>query len=62
MKGCALRLRPLTLDDEQEARAAHAELAADEFTFLLDWEPEETWTRYLERCDRGAEVMFLGQI
>jgi hypothetical protein len=31
-----LRLRPLRMNDEDEARAGHAELARDGFTFLLD--------------------------
>jgi hypothetical protein len=44
-----LRLRPLTPDDEKEAVAAHAELARDGFTFLLDWEPHDQWSGYLER-------------
>ncbi|MGO9972657.1 MAG: GNAT family N-acetyltransferase [Solirubrobacteraceae bacterium] len=47
-----LRLRPLRVDDEQEARAAQAELANDGFTFLLGWDSEEPWTRYLERNRR----------
>lgn len=42
-----LRLRPLTTADEAEARAAHIELASDGFTFLLDWAPEDSWSRYL---------------
>lgn len=44
-----MRLRPLTLDDEREARAAHAELAQDAFAFLLDWQPDDDWAGYLAR-------------
>jgi len=43
-----LRLRPLTLADEAQARAAHVELARDGFTFLLDWTPEQAWAQYLD--------------
>jgi predicted acetyltransferase len=43
-----LRLRPLRLDDEEEAQAAHAELARDGFPFLLDWEDGMPWVAYLE--------------
>lgn len=55
----ALRLRPLRLEDENEALAAQAELAADEFPFLLDWEPGQPWTVYLQTLDnikRGLEL------
>jgi predicted acetyltransferase len=44
-----LRLRPLMLDDEQEARAAHVEMAHDAFTFLLDWGHQDPWPEYLEK-------------
>ena len=39
-----LRLRPLRLDDEPEAVAAHDELAHDGFDFLLDWNRGEPWS------------------
>ena len=54
-----LRLRPLTRGDENEARAAHGELSGENFTFLLDWEPEQPWQRYLDLLDgrrRGLSV------
>lgn len=54
----ALRLRPLRIDDETEARAAHAELLADDFSFLLDWE-EQPWGDYLTLLDcrrRGIDL------
>jgi len=48
-------LRPFTLDDEPEALAAQAELAADDFTFLLgNWEPGEPWPGFLARLDRWS--------
>jgi predicted acetyltransferase len=46
----ALRLRPLRLDDEDEAVRAHGELAADGFPFLLDWDPDDRWAAYVHRC------------
>jgi predicted acetyltransferase len=57
----ALRLRPLRIDDEPAARAAHEELAADGFTFLLGWEKEsrDDWAAYvlgLGRRHRGLDV------
>src|SRR3954451_10572061 len=47
-----LRLRPLHAHDEPQARAAHAELEQDGFSFLLDWDPGEPWPRYVERLRR----------
>jgi predicted acetyltransferase len=54
-----LRLRPLRASDEAEARAAHAELQAEEFPFLLFWEPEQRWQSYLESLElqrRGVNL------
>ena len=54
-----LRRRPLRVGDEREARAAHAELAGDDFSFLLFWAPEDAWSAYvrqLERLRTGTEV------
>ncbi len=54
-----LRLRPLTADDEAVALAAHAELAADDFAFLLDHDPARPWAEYvrmLARRRRGVDV------
>lgn len=54
-----LVLRPFTLADEHEARAAEEELKADDFEFLLE-EPEgKTWVDYIARLDeigRGINV------
>jgi predicted acetyltransferase len=59
-----LRLRPLREDDEAEARAAHAELARDDFHFLLDWDPNAPWTEYITmlenwRRDRDLPPYFV---
>ena len=55
----ALRLRPPRPQDEDELRRAHAELVADDFCFLLEWEPGQPWDAYLrllERSRRGDDV------
>ena len=44
-----MELRALQVDDEAQARAAHAELAAEGFAFLPFYEPSEPWPAYLER-------------
>jgi predicted acetyltransferase len=52
-------LRPLRPEDEHEARAAHAELAAEAFPFLLHWDPGEPWASYLDKLDkirRGVDL------
>ncbi len=46
-----LILRPLVMTDEAAARAAHAELAAEGFEFLLRLRVEEPWSDYLARLD-----------
>lgn len=48
LPGPGLRLRPLTDDDEGEALAAHAELAADDFPFLLGHDPGRPWAEHVE--------------
>lgn len=47
-----LRLRPLREEDEPAALAAHEELARDEFSFLLGWEPGMPWGEYLQLRER----------
>src|SRR4051794_10992722 len=42
-----VRLRPLRHSDEQVARQAHAELAADDFQFLLGWDEDSAWEEYV---------------
>ena len=44
-------VRALTVDDEQEALQAQAELAQDDFPFLLEDEPGQTWQRFIERLE-----------
>ncbi|MDQ1605016.1 MAG: hypothetical protein QOE01_2861 [Actinomycetota bacterium] len=54
----ALRLRPLSDTDEDEARAAQAEVA-DRFEFLLDVRDGEQWPSYVARmrqCRPGDDV------
>jgi predicted acetyltransferase len=54
-----LRLRPLRLDDEAQAQAAHAELAEEGVTFLLFRERSAGWPDYLEALDaarRGTRL------
>ncbi len=45
----ALRLRPLTVDDETAALHAHHELAAEGFAFLREQRPGESWADYVGR-------------
>jgi hypothetical protein len=47
-----LRLRPLSAHDEREARAAHDELAAEDFVFLVGWDPDKRWSDYLDELER----------
>jgi predicted acetyltransferase len=47
------------LEDENEARDAHAELEAEAFSFLLGWEADKPWPAYLDELDRirrGVEL------
>lgn len=53
-RDCALRLRPLALADEHDARRAHEELGQEQFEFLLDLRQGEPWHRYVERMNRMA--------
>ncbi len=48
-----LVLRRFTVDDEQAAKAAHQELAADHFSFLIDEPAGSSWADYVARL---AEV------
>lgn len=54
-----LVLRPLTPDDETAALRAHEEMAAEGFAFLLHWDGEEPFDRYLDRLtkqEHGSEL------
>ncbi|MGF1648224.1 MAG: GNAT family N-acetyltransferase [Kineosporiaceae bacterium] len=44
-----IRLRPLAVGDEAQALAAHAELAAEDFPFLLGYHPGEAWSGFVAR-------------
>ena len=48
-----LKIRPLTSDDADHARAAHAELAAEDFAFLPFFGADEAWDSYLARIEIG---------
>jgi len=48
MCGLRLRLRPLRVEDEAVALAAHRELAEDQFPFLLGWDDAGGWNEYVE--------------
>lgn len=53
-----LFLRPFTVDDEREALAAHEELEADDFEFLLE-DRDGSWADYIARLDeisRGVNL------
>ena len=55
----AVRLRPLQEQDRAATRQAHAELAGEDFTFLLYWDPEATWPAHLHLLQQrrhGAQV------
>ena len=49
----SLLLRQFGPADEQAALAAHDALAADNFTFLLGYEPEMVWTDWLSDIARN---------
>lgn len=54
-----VRLRPFTVADEQAAVEAHAEMATEDFTFLLDWRAAEPWAVYLDHLQamrHGCEL------
>jgi predicted acetyltransferase len=50
-----LLLRPFAPGDEQAAVDAHAALAADNFTFLLGYEPGMRWSDWLSRVERNSD-------
>ncbi len=55
-----VRLRPLTVDDEAEVRAAHDTLMrSDGYPFCLFWRPGRSWVEYVELLDayrRGEQL------
>ena len=48
----SLELRALRADDADHARAAHAELATEDFAFLPFFDADEAWDEYLARIMR----------
>lgn len=55
-----LVLRPLTPDDETAALRAHSEMAPAGFKFLLHWDGEEPFDRYLDRLTKQEHGTDLG--
>ena len=53
--GGPLRLRPLTAEDEADARLAHEELASEDFPFLLELRDGEPWVSYLGRLEEQRQ-------
>jgi len=54
-----LRLRPLSIDDEDAFRAAHVEMEAEGFTFGLGFDADEPFVDYvdaLEQRGRGVDL------
>ncbi|GAB2512228.1 GNAT family N-acetyltransferase [Paramicrobacterium agarici] len=52
-------IRPLAVDDEAEAQAAHKALAADGFSFLLEQVEGQSWHDYVQRLaeiERGERL------
>lgn len=49
-----VRLRPLRLDDEDAAIAAHQAMLGDDFHFLTGWEPGGDWGRYVHSWDERS--------
>lgn len=55
----AFRLRPFRPDDESAAVAAHRDVLADDFHFLLGWDGTMPWSNYLQALDeqrRGVNL------
>ena len=53
-----LQLRPYTPGDEAAALAIHQEMLADDFYFLLFWEPTMSWTAFLASIDESRRIGF----
>ena len=54
-----MRLRPLRIDDEAEARAAHDTMRADDYPFLLFYDADRRWAEHLKvlrRFQRGQRL------
>ena len=57
-----MELRPLSLQDEAEATAAHTELAREDFEFLLGYEPGMDWTQFLHQTELVRQGVGLSAI
>ncbi len=60
MTASSLHLRPLGAEDEDAFVAAHRSMAADGFTFGLDYEPGMSWPAYvnsLEQHRHGLDLL-----
>lgn len=47
-----MELRHLSARDESEATTAHQELAAEDFDFLLGYEPGIKWANFLQKTEK----------
>lgn len=56
-----LRLRPLRLDDEAVGAAAHRAMAEEGFTFLLNWDPRQPWSQYVDAHRRWRHGIDLAE-
>ena len=54
----------MSSDDADQARAAHAELAAEDFSFIPFFDSDEAWDEYLARIARlsGGEGLLPGLV
>ncbi len=57
----SLRLRPVRIEDEADARAAYESMPSDSMPFLLDYLPSEPWRVYLERREANRRGEQLGR-
>jgi predicted acetyltransferase len=53
-----LRLRPYRIDDEAPGRRAFDVTASEDSMFLLGFEPEMSWTEFLEMIEEQREGLF----
>jgi predicted acetyltransferase len=57
----ALRLRPYRLDDEAAAVAIHNSMLAEDFAFLLYWDPLLSWPEFLASLERQRRSINLAK-
>ena len=56
-----MELRHLSPHDVHEAARAHEELAREGFEFLLDYEPDMDWAKFLDRTERLRQGIGLSE-